>query len=178
MIRVFAAIPLPPELAKKIQEWKEKHSDLPVRWVSGSGLHITLIPPWDAERGDDAPLDMEALAGSVRPFKIKFENLTLGTSPKRPRLIWAMNKKPPAEILALKAASEAYFGRKAEPRPYNPHITICRFKEDDFAKFPFGDLDEKIDWEMEVNSVVLMESKLLHSGAEYEVIKEIKLKNA
>lgn len=177
MIRVFVGIPVSEEIKKKIVEWAEDHKSWPLRFVSGNALHITLVPPWYAEDANCAVGQLGDIATVVKPFKIRFKKITFGTSPKRPRLIWTMGEDYDKEgMLRLKTAAEAVFGQKPEVRPYNPHLTIARFKEEDFDKLPTKELEESVDWEMEVNSVVLYESKLHHSGAEYEVLKEIELK--
>ena len=78
--------------------------------------------------------------------------------------------------LKLKSAAETAFGQKPDIRPYNAHLTVARFKEADFEKIPNKDMHEKVDWEMTVDSIALYESKLLQSGAEYEILKKIELK--
>lgn len=176
MIRVFIGIPVSEELKEKIGKWAESHKAWPLRFVSGTGLHITLVPPWYADGANCAVGQLDEMAAAVKPFRIKFKKITFGTSPKRPRLIWTMSEDYDKEgMLRLKAAAGAIFGQKPEVRPYNPHLTIARFNEGEFDKLPTKELDEAVDWEMEVNSVVLYESKLHHSGAEYEILKEIKL---
>jgi 2'-5' RNA ligase len=177
MIRVFIGIPAPENIRAEAFDFREKLKDWPLRWVSGDDLHITLVPPWYVENADCVIGEINDLAKTMEPFKIKFKKITFGTSPKRPRLIWTMGEDYDREaILRLKATAETVFGQKADTRIYSPHLTIARFKEDDFDKFPTKNLEEKIDWGMEVNSVALYESKLNHSGAEYEILKEIEFR--
>ncbi len=177
MIRIFVGIPVSEEIREKISKLADGFRGWPLRWVAGNGLHITLVPPWYAESADCAVGEINDLASATAPFKIKFNKITFGTSPKRPRLIWTIGEDYDKEvILRLKTTAEAVFGQKTANRPYVPHLTIARFNEADFDKFPTNDLDEKIDWEMEADSVALYESKLYHSGAEYEILKEIKFK--
>lgn len=177
MIRVFVGIPIEEALRPAVLDLKEKFKNLPLRWVSGNGLHITLVQPWYAEDADCAVGELSALVNEVVPFKIKFKSVTFGTSPKRPRLLWTMGEDYDREImLRLKAVAETVFGQRPDIRPYAPHLTLARFKEEDFEKFPTKNLDEKIDWEMEVNSVALYESKLEHSGSEYEILKKIEFR--
>lgn len=177
MLRVFVGIPASEKIKQLATEWAKKYASLPLRFVSGNGLHITLVPPWYAENADCAVGEINDLATAVKPFKIRFKEITLGTSPKRPRLIWTMAEDfEKEEILKLKKTSEAVFGqRPVGTVAYNPHLTLARFNENDFESLGFKELREKIDWEMEVNSVALYESKLLHEGAQYEILKEIKL---
>lgn len=176
MIRVFLGIPASEELRGKIVQWTEGYKDWPLRWVSGNGLHITLVQPWYALNADYVVGKISELAKVAKPFKIKFKKITFGTSPKRPRLIWTMGEDYDREAMShLKTTAEVVFGQRADIRPYAPHLTIARFKEEDFGNLPAKDFKEGVDWEMEVKSVALYESKLQHSGSEYEILKKIKL---
>ncbi|MDO8504842.1 MAG: RNA 2',3'-cyclic phosphodiesterase [Candidatus Liptonbacteria bacterium] len=175
MIRVFVAIPIPEELQKEIFAWEKNYKNLPVRWGSGQSLHITLVPPWYAEDANCAVGELSDIQSAVKPFEIRFDRVSFGTRPDAPRLIWAWGKEAGEEILKLKSVAEAVFGQRPEKRPYNPHLTLARFKDDDFKSFPIKHLEEKIDWKMKADSVALYESRLHHSGAEYEILKEIKL---
>jgi 2'-5' RNA ligase len=79
------------------------------------------------------------------------------------------------KIAALKGLCEVVFGQRAENRPYVPHLTIARFKEEDFAGLPAA-LEKEVSWKMKIDSVALYESKLYHSGAEYEILRKIELR--
>lgn len=172
-------IPASEELKEKISEWSEGFKDWPLRFVSGNGLHITVVQPWYMEESEISNLEAQ-IGGAfknIEPFKIKFKELTFGTSPKRPRLIWAMGEDYDDEAaLKLKAAAETAFSQKPDIRPYRPHLTVARFKEEDFEKMSTKDLHEKIDWEMTVDSIALYESKLLQSGSEYEILKKVEFR--
>lgn len=177
MLRVFVGIPASEELQEEIRKWSEVYKEWPLRFVSGQGLHITLVPPWYVENADCAVGEINNLASAVKPFKIKFKKITFGTSPERPRLIWTIGEGYDREaILRLKTTAETVFGQRADTRIYAPHLTLARFKEEDFGELPSKDLEAAVDWEMEVSSVALYESKLYHSGAEYEILKEIEFR--
>ena len=179
MIRVFVGIPASEEISKKITKWAEDHKDWPLRFVSGTGLHITVVQPWDAEESQitDYEVRCREAVKDIKAFKIRFKEIIFGTSSKRPRLIWTMGVDYDREMaLKLKSAAETAFGQKPDIRPYNAHLTVARFKEADFEKIPNKDMHEKVDWEMTVDSIALYESKLLQSGAEYEILKKIELK--
>ncbi len=183
MIRVFLGIPASEELKEKISLWAEGYKDWPLRWVSGNGLHITLVQPWyapacrQAGKTLDCWMDkLDDLAKATGPIKIKFKKVTFGTNPAKPRLVWTIGEDYDREaMIRLKTAAEAVFGQRLDIRSYSPHLTIARFKEEDFENLPDKNLNDSVDWEMEVGSVALYESKLQHSGAEYEILKEIKL---
>lgn len=174
--RIFVALPISKRLQEEILRWEKKFSNLRVRWLLGKNLHITLIPPW---YGDEENLNftIEKVGETVKKFnlfKIVFEEVSYGLNPRSPRLIWAAGKAP-KEILKLKNNLEEFLNYKSEYRDWILHLTLARFNESDFYKFPIKKLKEKIFWEDEIKSVVLMESRLSRAGADYEVLKEFKL---
>jgi len=176
MVRVFVAVPISAGLQAEIFNWRKRLKNLPVRWLDGENLHITLVPPWYAEENDIPKLGelLGETAKGKKVFRVIFRNVSFGPDSKRPRLIWADGDAVPAAS-RLKEDAEKLFGVKSEYRPWKMHLTIARFKEEDFAGFPLKKLDEKVSWEMEASSVVLMQSHLSPQGADYEVLKEIKL---
>lgn len=48
-MRLFIGIKVSQQLRNKIQTYREKHRDLPVRWIKERNLHITLVPPGKEE---------------------------------------------------------------------------------------------------------------------------------
>lgn len=172
--RIFIAITISEKLQQEVLEWEKKYQKLPVRWLQGKNLHITLVPPWyesDIEKIKEKLAPIRERCGS---FEIRFENITFGPDPRRPRLIWAEGEAP-LEIRNLKLEIERSLNRKPEERPFKLHLTVARFRPETFSSFPIKKLDEKVFLRDEVKSFVLMESHLSPEGADYEVIEEIML---
>jgi len=169
--RIFTAIKVSPDLENKVSDWQKNQSGLNVRWIAPKNLHITLVPPWYAEESQIANLEarLAETAKNTKAFKIKFHKISFGPDPKHPRLIWAEGDAPEAAI-RFKEDAERIFGTQSEYRPWKIHLTVARFKEEDFADFSVKKLDEKIFWPENVNGVVLMESRLLKSGADYLIL--------
>lgn len=196
MRRIFIALPISEKLQNEILAWKEKWlKSQPavalakvskIRWLSGKNLHITLIPPWYVSEGElknviaslakqseiATPRQSGAHDDSKNDFKIKFEKVEYGPDPHRPRLIWASGETP-QQALDLKKRLENLLSPKSEYRPWKLHLTLARFAEEDFATFLIKKLDEKIDWQEKVDSIVIMESHLSRNGANYEILKKI-----
>ncbi len=176
-MRVFVAIPTPPSLQSEIRSWAARHGDLPVRWLKDHNLHITLVPPWE-----EKPAGMqeilthltEAVGTARKPLSLSFSQVRFGPDPRQPRLVWAEGETPP-ELAALSAALHQALGIEAERHPFRLHLTLARFRPEDFASFPVRELNEAVTWRMAVPKIVLMESHLLRGGAEYEVRGEIPL---
>ena len=169
--RIFVAIGISEQLQNEIMAWEDGYRSWPVRWLQGKNLHVTLIPPWyveDTRTVTDA-LSVFAKEKPCAPFALHFTEVTFGPDPRRPRLIWASGETPP-ELSTFKSGIEQAFGQESERRDFKLHLTLARFREDDFPAFPITTLDEKVVWEESIESFVLMESHLSRSGAEYEIL--------
>jgi len=175
--RIFIALLISESLQREILNWEKsnlKLKNLPVRWIAGKNLHLTLVSPW-------LETDIESVFGKLRdivkgfkPFEIEFVKVCFGPNKNNPRLIWAEGASCD-NLASLKEKLENIFGVKNENRPWLPHLTLARFKPKDFAAFSIKKLDEKVSWKEFVDNVAIMESKLSSSGTEYEIMREVKL---
>lgn len=118
MVRVFVALPISGGLQADILAWEEIFQHLPVRWLDGKNLHITLVPPWHVEDADiPKPCKLlEEVAKNTKTFEVKFQKVSFGSDPKHPRFIWAEGEAPEAAE-RFKKISEETFGVKSEYRP-------------------------------------------------------------
>lgn len=174
--RIFLAIPTPFALQEQISQFQSRFSSIPVRWVTGSNLHITLVPPWEETNPDTVIRQMQT-ALSKRPFKpfpVSFSKITFGPSSKNPRLIWAKGNDS-TDATQLKEWLERLTGHFSEYPRFNIHLTLARFRPEDFPSFQIQTLNEPVDWSMNVDSFVLMESHLRQSGAEYRELSRFPL---
>lgn len=174
--RIFVAVAISKSLQRKIFDWKKKHKSArwwtSVRWLVSKNLHITLIPPWYEKNVDNVKNRLARQSFSEGgAFNILFEKVEFGPDLKKPRLIWTTGKTP-KEALNLKKSLEKTLKRKSEYRTWKLHLTIARFREEDFDKFPVKKLDEHVEWKEKVRSFVLMESHLSPKGADYKILKK------
>lgn len=172
--RLFVAIPISENLKKEIINFQRKFSKLNVRWLYGKNLHITLIPPWYEENVENIKTALKKIKESknkIVSIKLLFEKVAFGPDPRAPRLIWAEGQTPQS-IIILKKELEQILLKEPENRPFRLHMTLARFRQEDFPKFPIKELNEKISWEEDVASIVLMESHLSPRGADYEILDE------
>jgi len=171
--RIFAALGISTELQGEILSFERAFFDFPVRWVEGKNLHITLVPPWYEENTDAALKKLERVENSGA-FDVYFRSVSYGPNQKFPRLIWAEGKTPGA-LLALKREAHKALGIPEEKRPLLLHLTLARFQPEEFSSFRVKHLHEKVAWRDTVSSVLLMESRLAPSGADYEIIGKLPL---
>lgn len=172
--RIFIAVAISKEPQDKILKWTKKYKKLPVRWLAGKNLHITLIPPWYTDNVETVIKKLKKV--SCPPFDIEFSNVSYGPDPKRPRLIWAEGTAS-ENIVCLKDKLEKMFPEyKNTYKEWLMHMTIARFDPGTFSSFSVKKLDEKVSWQDKIKSFVLMESHLSREGADYEVLEKFNLK--
>lgn len=172
--RLFVAVPISKRLQDEIVEWEQQWQKLPVRWLAGKNLHITLVPPWYEKDVENVKrqLTRASLVTRRSTCVMKFDRVTYGPDPRHPRLIWAQGQAPQA-LVQLKERIEAALQVKPERRAFRLHLTIARFRPETFSSFSTKTLNEKVIWRDTVLSFVLMESHLSRGGADYEVLATI-----
>lgn len=175
MHRIFIGLSMPEKLRAEILEWEKQFQNLPVRWLAGKDLHVTLAPPFyvDDRKLEETGQSLQEVAG-FGTFGISFSKVTFGPDSRRPRLIWAEGEAT-EELLNLQRKIYGVLGRLPEKRPFRLHLTIARFKPQDFSSFKIQKLNEKVKWEGRVDQVALFESTLSRGGAGYAILKEITL---
>lgn len=183
-MRLFVALEIPDKtrtaLAELVAGLKPK---CPLaRWVRPEGMHVTLkfighVPP------ESLPAIHKALARihSAGPIEIQFRGLGFFPSDIRPRVFWC-GVQASANAAALAAEMDralATLGVEQEGRPFAPHLTLARFKEDEHrgrAKHSNGiaeivslarEMQAKDFGALSAREFHLFESKTKPSGAEY-----------
>lgn len=169
--RVFVAIPISENTQKEILQWEENFQSLPVRWLKGKNLHITLIPPWYEGNVEKVEKALQGTWRNIEPFDVLFQKIIFGPNPREPRLIWAEGETP-KELLELKADIERALDILPERRPFKTHLTLARFRPEEFRGFKIKNLNERVQWKETIASFVLMESHLEKTGAEYEILSQ------
>lgn len=169
MHRLFVAIPIAEELQAEIGDWRAQYRHWPVRWLAGKNLHITLAPPWEADDIEPAKTALESFCYEGKPFALAFRRVCFGPNLREPRLIWAEGQAP-QEFLDIRERVSRLLNQPLDGRPFRLHLTLARFRPQDFVRFPMKRLDEAVSWRQAAGSIVLMESHLLPTGAEYEVL--------
>ncbi len=170
-MRFFVALEVNGDIKNNADLWQSEHATDEIRWVSRENMHYTLIPPWESE--DEAGLmdQISLCAGAVEPFDVELTEVSYGPNPETPRLVWASGETPQAMVDLATYVADA-LDQQLDDRPLKLHLTLGRL---DSAIKPFASLPEKISWPQRVTSMVLMESILLSSGAQYRPIIRVSL---
>lgn len=173
-MKLFIGIKASKELQEKIVAWRETLQDLPVRWVSPEDLHLTLIPPWTEKNIEGVKHTLEAAVAEIQPFEIEFSHILYGPNPRKPRLIWL--EGPSSRELSNIEEKLLQMLNQRNNRPLKPHITVARFRQAEFKKFPIQELDEPFHWKEKVEAVTLFESrKLPIDGVKYKTLHRVPL---
>lgn len=182
--RVFIAINLPDHIKQKLFKWQQDWNMLPVHWTKKPSLHITLV--FIGSVTDDQMLEICQLARQIgakhQSFEIKLKQICLGPPNRPPRMIWVEGEKNLAlaklkddlENSLVNLAKSGF--NKKEARAFAPHITLARIKQGEWRQLsPQPSIAKEIDLVFPVESIEVMESQLLRSGAEYTVLESVPL---
>ncbi len=175
-MRVFIAFPISERLQKEVEKYREFYPDLAVNWLEGKNLHITLIPPWSEEENniDKIKEILKLLEGKTGSIAAVLNRVSYGPNFHSPRLIWATGKTPET-FGGFKKSLERLLGKPGERNEFLLHLTLARFRPEDFQFFPVKKIDDEINWEETFNEFVMMRSHLSSGGADYEIMEKYKL---
>jgi 2'-5' RNA ligase len=183
-VRLFLAIPLPPDLAARA--YQILPASLPaLRRVKAENLHLTLafLGQTPADRLDDVTAVARDAAAVVSPFLLSFYRAGRFPERGRPRVVWLGIADGEASVLELGAG--VYAGLRSrglgfDDRPLAPHLTLARVVEDASAaeaKTVGAALEalavDGIDFE--VNEIAVVQSVLSPKGPRYTALVTVPL---
>ena len=169
-MRLFAAIPVPPELHASIAAAAEPLRDcLGVKLLPPGHYHLTLRFIGEAG-GQGADGIAQALSGvKFSPFPVRLFGAGAYPNTHFPRAIFIGGESKGAENLAADVEKALLpFGLRSER--FSVHVTVARSKG-------AGDIHEFLQktrevGQFEARSFALMKSRLLPQGSSYEVLRE------
>jgi 2'-5' RNA ligase len=137
MLRSFVAVEIPTEIQSALaRSTAPLQKALPkplIRWVAPQNVHLTL-----KFLGDISPANLERLAEALKTEAVAHETFSisvggLGAFPtsSRARVIWIGLEAPAALMTLLRGveAVTAKLGYASEDRPFSPHLTIGRVRQ-------------------------------------------------
>ncbi len=183
-IRAFIAIELPDGVKRELTALQAKLAVEPARgikWVSPDGIHLTLkFLGWVAPDGIDAvKLAIGEAVKSFRPFELGISDLGGFPNLRRLDVVWCGLVGDLAHLSGLQQSIEnivSPLGYPTEKRAFSPHLTLARLREDvdpgarqSLAK-KIASMKFEPGLPIPVDSVSLMRSTLLPSGAVYDCL--------
>jgi len=134
-IRSFVAIEIPGEVKTFLSDMSRRLKGFggDVRWTRPEGIHITL--KFLGNINPDLVGDLRDALTPVCARQMPFALSVLGTGGfpdmRRPRVLWAGLNDPDQALVPLAAQVDSALeplGIAREKRPFNPHLTLARFK--------------------------------------------------
>ena len=129
MVRLFAALPVPFEIAQGLVR---RQDGLPgAKWRPTEAFHITLHFFGEVAEPVAADLDEALSAIRMSPFEVALEGAGAFGEHDHMRAVWAgvAASEPLARLAAKCEAAARRAGLKGERRVYRPHVTLAYLKD-------------------------------------------------
>jgi 2'-5' RNA ligase len=188
-VRLFVACEVPDDMRETIGETIEtlrKKSGQAVRWIRPDGVHVTLkfLGEVPTKKLPAVKLAIQEAVVGHAPFELEFSNIGTFGGREGLRLMWVGIA---GDVLRLEAlvravnAALAVVGFEPERRPFRPHLTLGRVK-DEISTRHRAEIEvavgkstvPPVSWR--TAQVSLMRSRLTTAGATYEVIATFPLR--
>lgn len=177
-LRIFAAINVSVPSVRKLAELQRmlrsgQSPELNIGWVPPANLHVTLkyygnLVPEQVEGVADAA---RQAARGVAPFDVAARGLGVFPKPEKPRVLWVGVTEGLEPLTALQSRLEETsegLGFAADSRPFKGHLTLGRVHEGSEGIDAWLAEHEDVDClTSTVNEIVIYESRLHRTGAEY-----------
>ena len=171
MIRLFAAVAVPPDLGEGLQARQTGLAG--ANWRPLEAFHITLrfFAELREDVADDLHLELERIAAS--PMVLELEGVGSFGEGHEIHAVWAGVKESPELRRLAKACETAARRARLTPdtRAYRPHVTLAYLKRPDPAEVA-GWLSANALLKsppFEVKSFGLYSSRLLSGGSRYQL---------
>lgn len=184
LIRAFIAIDLPDAIKLELEALQAKLAVEPaggIKWASPSGIHLTLkFLGWvQPNRIDDIKAAIADAVTPFAPFKLGIGGLGGFPNLRRLEVVWCGLTGDLHHLSELQQSIEnlvSPLGFPTEKRAFSPHLTLARLREDvdPRARQALGIKLSGTKFDpglpISVDSVSLMRSTLLPSGAVYDCL--------
>jgi 2'-5' RNA ligase len=189
-IRSFIAIELPREIKlaiARLQNRLKSEGVGQVKWVDLENTHLTLkfLGNIAASLTGRITTALEEACRGIHPFVLELSEPGVFPNERRVRVVWVGLKGDVAKLEQLQKHVDtalAPLGFKAEARPFTPHLTLARVREQATPdeKQALGQLvtctAPADGGSLNVDAVHLMRSQLTHEGPIYSRISSVTLK--
>ena len=178
-IRAFFGVPLPGPQREQLAEFLSRCEAVApeFRWSPADNLHLTVRFIGSVERAlvEGIADRLDAVAGP--PIELQLGDAGTFRRSRMARVVWLGLKSGAEALTALAARVEAECraaGLAAEPRPFQPHMTLARARSREGARQPELPAIPRLEpWT--ATELVLFWSQLKKGGAVHEPIRTIRL---
>ncbi len=188
-IRSFIAVELTSEVKSGLCQLQNRLKSAEytfVKWVAPEGIHLTLkflgnISPQKVSKITEV---IEQAVRGLSAFRITINDVGGFPNLRKPRVIWVGIGGNMKNLIDLQQRIDdglVPLGFAREKRSFTPHLTLARLREGVSLqeRQAFGEMIIKKApqnfYEMTVESINLMKSQLLPTGAVYSRLSEAKL---
>lgn len=179
--RIFIAVRFFPDpvFFDMYRDIKSRLKNENIRWVKADNLHITLRYIGEYEISEIPRISemLSEISLGTRDFPLVYKGIGVFRSLSYPKVLWAgLGKSEELEELKFRidrSLNDMGFDFKQEK--FSPHLTLGRMKHIQNKKELSNLIEayrDKIFFRQNVESIVLIESRLSKSGAEYITISE------
>ena len=189
-IRSFIAIELPGEVKAslaRIQAQLKSGSRAPAKWVDPAVMHLTLkfLGYVDAGVIGGITSALGEACKSISPFRLEMNGVGVFPSARSVRVVWAGLTGELEKLSLLQKRIDAALdplGFRAEARPFTPHLTLARVREEarPEERQKLGELVAAAGTvpgnSFSADAVHLMKSQLMRTGPVYTRLFSITLK--
>jgi len=184
MKRLFIAIKIHPQntLVNLVQSIKMKLKNEKINWINLNNFHLTLkfIGETSETKIVEIENKIEKICNLISPFNIQLSGIGIFGSTYNPKVIWCGTNN---SIVLSNLANEVHcamdkIGFPIDRQNFVPHITLARIKKIDNKNILLNEIKpfrSTLFQEVNVNELILFESILKKSGAEYYEISKFKL---
>lgn len=188
-VRLFIACEVPDEVKRTIGDLIEQlrqRSGTAVRWIRPEGVHVTLkfLGEVPLKQLPAVKLALQEAVVGNSPFELELSNIGMFGGREGLRIMWVGIA---GDVLRLEKlvrdvnAALAVVGFEPERRPFRPHLTLGRVRDEISTRqrasieVDVGKIEvEPSAWR--TSQVSLMRSRLTPNGAHYEVLATFPLR--
>jgi 2'-5' RNA ligase len=189
-IRSFIAVELPPEIKQSLADMQSRLKSGGggrIKWVDPGIMHLTLkfLGGIDTALIDTITAALAEACRGTCPFPVDLDRLGVFPNERRVQVVWVGLKGEIEKLGRLQKNIDAVLGPlgfTAENRPFTPHLTLARVREEagPEERQALGRLVAATACEdigsFKVDAVHLMRSQLTRNGPIYTRIKSVALK--
>lgn len=184
MLRLFIALPLPPEveteLDRLLEQLRPKSSN--VKWVPAKNIHLTVkfLGDTDEKTVGKITRALDEVAPQYQPFETTIDRIGAFPNLRRPRVIWVAGSEPIEGATRLARDVDLRMRKlrfEKEKRFFKAHLTLGRVRQgrqvDELAKYLESFRLKPIP--LTLDRLVLFKSTLTPQGAIYDRLHEARL---